>query len=327
MQMTRKQKMLLTALAGVAGLLLIGVIALMLLGGTGTKVPDEPPLPSATPSPVPSPTATPSPTPSATPYRLPLVPEGTETTPGITPPERTPPAPTERTPAANSPSPEARAKEREGVYSGQQKEFMAIGTQNGEAIAVLLVQVKPPDVTVLAIPCETLAPVYTLGANCRVERVDTAPLMMASARAETAQEGCWNLIWAVKNLTGVQPPHHLCVDLSCMDAFFDFVPALETDSGAIDRDAFSAIMNDSSGSRAARFASLGVGVVKCLSKVSLWELPAFKSATKGAFSSSLSVLELLSLMRMLKSVTTFSVSVYTEKAASAPNAARESTDM
>ena len=309
MQMTRKQKMLLTALAGAAGLLLIGVIALMLLGGTGTKVPDEPPLPSATPSPVPSPTATPSPTPSATPYRLPLVPEGTETTPGITPPERTPPAPTERTPAADSPSPEARAKEREGVYSGQQKEFMAIGTQNGEAIAVLLVQVKPPDVTVLAIPCETLAPVYTLGANCRVERVDTAPLMMASARAETAQEGCWNLIWAVKNLTGYRAPQYLCVDFACMEAFFSYAPKLVTDEGEITLAVFSDALNASGEERARKLAQLGVGAARYLMEVSLWELPGFKNATRGAFSSSLSVFELISLLHSLKSASDFRIEV------------------
>lgn len=318
MQMTRKQKMLLTALAGIAGLLLIGVIALALLGGSGTKVPKEPTLPGATPSPVPSPTVAPSPTPSATPYRLPLVPKGTGATPENTPPaeqtgfpEQTPIGQTRETPvpATDSPSPEAGAKEREGVYSGQQKEFMAIGTQNGEAIAVLLVQVKPPDVTVLAIPCETLAPVYTLGADCRVERVDTAPLMRASARAETAQEGCWNLIWAVKNLTGYRAPQYLCVDFACMEAFFSYAPKIETDGGEITLAVFTDALNASGEERARRMAQLGVGAARYLMKVSLWELPGFKNATRGAFSSSLSVFELISLLHSLKSATDFEIEV------------------
>lgn len=319
MELTRKQKVLLGALSAAALLLIVGLILWIVLDGSGDPVPQEPPLPSFTAAPTESPTAAPSPSPSPdpTPYILPLVPDGTGAPAQTVPP---------------SPEPEAnavhiRTDARIGTYDAQRKEFLAIGTQNGEAIAVLFVTVQPPDAEIIAIPAEMPAPVYRLGPNAEVTGLDLVPIGTACARAAAPREGCWNLAWAVKNLTGVQPPHHLCVDLSCMDAFFDFVPALETDSGAIDRDAFSAIMNDSSGSRAARFASLGVGVVKCLSKVSLWELPAFKSATKGAFSSSLSVLELLSLMRMLKSVTTFSVSVYTEKAASAPNAARESTDM
>ncbi len=304
MQMTRKQKMLLTALAAAAGLLLIGVIALMVLGTGGTAVPDEPPAPTVPPTEIPTPTVLPVPTVAPTPYRLPLVPEGTGATP-----ESTPSAPTERTPAEDSPSPEVRATEREGVYGGQQKEFMAIGTQNGEAIAVLLAQVKPPLVTVLAIPCETLAPVYTLGENCRVERVDTAPLMTASARAETVQEGCWNLIWAVKNLTGYRAPQYLCVDFACMEAFFSYAPKMKTDEGEITFAVFSDALNASGEERARKMAQLGVGAAQYLMEVSLWELPGFKNATRDAFSSSLSVFELISLLHSLKSATDFRIEV------------------
>ncbi|MBR2644159.1 MAG: hypothetical protein IKD54_02575 [Clostridia bacterium] len=304
MELTRKQKILLAALSCAAALLLIGLILWIALDRTGDPVPAEPPLPSFTAQPKPTETPTPSPSPSPaaspTPYFLPLVPDGTAE----------PTATASPTPVTEANAAQIRTEARIGTYDAQRKEFLAIGTQNGAAVAVLLVAVQPPAAAVTAIPAETPAPVYTLGPNAEVQRLDLAPIGTACARAVTEREGCWNLVWAVKNLTGCQPPHYLCVDLACMDAFFSFVPSLETDGGTIDAAAFSEILHASGEDRAVRFAEFGVGVVRCLSKVSLWELPAFKSATKGAFSSSLSVLELLSLMRMLKAVETFSVSVY-----------------
>ena len=306
MQMTRKQKTLLFALGGAAGVLILCVIVLLILGGKGAAVPEEPVAPTIRPTDTPIPSATPSPTVAPTPYRLPLVPEGTGSAPENTPNTF---AGTPTVSPTESPAPELSAQEREGVYNGAQKEFMAIGTQNGEAIAVLLVRVKPPDVTVLAIPCETLAPVYTLGPGCRVEQVDTAPLMKASARAETAQEGCWNLIWAVKNLIGYRAPQYLCVDFACMEAFFSFAPKLPTEEGEITLAVFRQALNQSGEARAKEMARLGVGAAQYLMQVSLWELPGFRSATRGAFSSSLSVFELLSLLRAMRNVSAYHVEV------------------
>ena len=198
---------------------------------------------------------------------------------------------------------------RDGVYNDEIKEFMAIGTQNGEAIAVLLVRAEPPKATVVAIPCETQAAVYTLGKNAKIERVDPAPIGTATARAESAREGCWNLIWAVKNLTGYRAPAYLCVDFACMEAFFSFAPDMTADGMKIDPDVFSEMLNEPDEQRAESMAQFGVGIVQYLGKASLWELPAFRSATRGAFTSSLSIYELLLLMGDLKKVNSFTVAV------------------
>ena len=303
MELTRKQKILLIALAVLAALLLAGLVLWIALDNSGDPVPEEPPMPSFTAAPAtltPTATPSPSPTPSPTPYFLPLVPDGTGTPDGSASPS----------PKAEAAAPRIRAEASLGVYQAKRKDFLAIGTQNGEAVAVLLVSAHQPEAEITAIPAETLAPVYLLGRNAEVKQLDVVPIGTACKRAVSTREGCWNLVWAIKNLAGFQAPHYLCVDLDCMDAFFEFVPSLETDSGAVDAAAFAAIRQLSGAERAERFAEVGVGIVRCLSKVSLWELPAFRSATKGAFSSSLSVLELLSLMRTLKSVETFTVTVY-----------------
>ena len=309
MELTRKQKILLAVLGGAALLLVLGLILWIALDRSGDPVPEEPPLPSFTEAPTPTdpptPSPSPSPTASPTPYYLPLVPNGT-----VEPTKA--PSPSPMTEAA---VPAVRTEARVGTYNAERKEFAAIGTHNGAAVAVLLVKVQPPIAEITAIPAETPAQVYLLGPDAAIKGLDRVPIGSACARAVTEREGCWNLIWAIKNLTGFQPPHYLCVDLSCMDAFFSYVPSLESEDGAIDRAAFLDILHDSGDVRAARFAALGVGVVRCLSEVSLWELPSFRSATKGAFSSSLSVLELLALMRSLKAVETFTVSVYGAAAA------------
>ena len=150
---------------------------------------------------------------------------------------------------------------------------------------------------------------YTLGKNAGIERVDDAPLSTATARAESAREGCWNLVWAVKNLLGYRAPAYLCVDFSCMEAFFSFAPDLAADGVKIDLDAFLQMLNEPDEQRAESMAQFGVGIVQYLGKAKLWELPAFRSATRGAFTSSLSIYELLRLMNDLKKVTGFKVAV------------------
>ena len=302
MQLSRKQTILIVTLSGVAALLLVGLLIFLHYAEKSDPIPDEPVLPTVsatvapteTPSPSPTPTATPSPTP----YFLPLVPEGAVTR---TPDPTATPVPT---PTAG---PEAEA--RDGTYGDECKEFMAIGTQNGEAIAVLLVRVAPPETEILAIPCETQSTVYTLKSGAVVAEMNRAPLAAATARAESLREGCWNLVWAVKNLLGYRAPAYLCVDFSCMDAFFSFAPKLNSNGTEIDLAAFSDMLHESGETRAAAFANLGIGAVQLLREVSLWNLPSFKSATRGAFTSSLSILELLDLMGDLKKVDTFSVTV------------------
>jgi hypothetical protein len=312
MHLTRKQIILIVTLAGVAVLITVVLIAILNCGSKSDPIPREPSLPPATDTPAPTdaptPSFTPQPTvtPSPTPYYLPLVPEGAARTQT--------PAPTAAPTPTQSPAPEAQASKirphpRNGTYNDEIREFMAIGIENGEAIAVLLVHVQPPVAKVTAIPCETLAAVFTLGTDTTVKSVDTAPLMTATARAESAREGCWNLIWAVKNLIGYRAPAYLCVDFRCMDAFFSFAPSLPADGGNVDLTEFRRICQESGEARARSMARFGVGVVRFLGKVSLWDLPAFRSATSGAFTSSLSVFELLSLMRTLKAVDTFQVDV------------------
>lgn len=300
MELTRRQKITLITLGALALLLAAGLLLWFMLSDAGEPIPEAPTAPAtAAPSPTPETTPVITPKSSPTPYILPLVPQGAATPqPSITP-----------TPAAEASAVRIRPEARIGTYNAKQKDFVAIGTQNGEAVAILLVHVEGQQATVTAIPAETDAPVYTLGANAAVLGLETAPIGQACVRAEGEKEGCWNLIWAIKNLTGFQPPEYLCVDFACMDAFFSFVPSIESDTGAIDRDAFLRILNDAGKSRAEGFAQFGIGAVRYLCKVSLWELPAFRSATRGAFSASLSFLELLSLMRSLKAVTSFSVSV------------------
>lgn len=307
MELSNRQKILLFALGGVALLLLAGLVFWIVTSDSGDRIPAEPPVPSAAPTAplsTPEPTGTPTPAPTGTPYRLPLVPQGGT---GTTPAPETP-TPSDEA-QANPALPAIRTDAREGIYRADQREFLAIGTQNGEAIAVLLVQVKPPKTTVLALPCETLAPVYTLDASCSVISVDSAPVGTASARAQGEREGCWNLIWAVKNLTGYQAPEYLCVDFGCMESFFAFAPKLETESGTITLETFRAALEKKDGARASAMGELGVGAVQYLREVSLWELPGFRSATRDAFSSSLSVFELLSLVRALRTVTDFTVDV------------------
>ena len=307
MEFTRKQKILLFSLGGVTLALLAGLVFWIATSQTGDPIPTEPPLPSVVPDssqPTEEPTPTPTETPASTPYMLPLVPQGGSR-------QTEPPATSAPTPDAQATAapPQIRTDARTGVYRSDQKEFLAIGTQNGEAVAVLLVQVRPPDTTVLALPCETLAQVYTLGADCRIRSVEAAPVGVATARAESAREGCWNLIWAVKNLTGYQAPEYLCVDFGCMDSFFAYAPKLETESGEITLATFRAALSESGAPRAKRMGELGVGAVQYLKEVSLWELPGFRNATRDAFLASLSVPELLFLMHTLRSVTHFSVSV------------------
>lgn len=311
MQLSRKQMILIVSLSGVAVLLLVGLLIFLTYFNKKDPVPLEPSLPPATASPAPSDTPSPSPspteTPSPSPYFLPLVPEG-----AISSPSPTPAAPTASPSAKITGTPEAAGippGSRDGVYNDAIKEFMAIGTRNGEAIAVLLVQVKPPETTVVAIPCETQATVYTLGRGAAVERIDSAPIGTATARAETGREGCWNLIWAVKNLTGYRAPAYLCVDFSCMEAFFSFTPDLVADGETVDLDAFLNMLNEPDEQRAESMARFGVGIVQYLESAKLWELPAFRKATRGAFTSSLSIYELLRLMGDLKKVNRFTVAV------------------
>ena len=310
MHLTRKQTILIVTLSGVAALLLVGLLIFLHYAEKRDPIPNEPVLPtvSATAAPTEAPTPTPEPTatPSPTPYYLPLVPEGAITgTPEPSAPAGSPsPAPSAAPDAEASPP-----KARDGIYNDEIREFMAIGTQNGEAVAVLLVRVAPPETKILAIPCETQSAVYTLKRGAVVAEVNTAPLQLATARAESLREGCWNLVWAVKNLLGYRAQAYLCVDFSCMDAFFSFAPKLNASGTEIDLAAFSDMLNESGESRAAAFANLGIGAVRLLREVSLWDLPSFRSATRGAFTSSLSILELLDLMGALKKVDTFSVTV------------------
>lgn len=304
MELTRKQKILLWSLIGAAVLIVAGLMIWIALSSASEPTPVEP-LPSDTPTatgtPAASPTPTPSPTPPPTPYRLPLVPDGTAPTQV---PSQPPAAQAEPTITVH-----IRADARQGIFTAEQKEFAAIGTRNGEAVAVLLVRVKPPLVTVLAIPCEVLAPVYTLGANSTLKGLDTAPIGTATARASSDREGCWNLIWSIKNLLGFQPPAWLCVDFACMESFFSFAPRLETETGEITLRSFQTALNETGEARARAMGALGIGAAQYLLKVSLWELPGFRSATRDAFTSSLSVLELFSLLRTMRKVTSFSLSV------------------
>ena len=312
MHLTRKQIILIISLSGVAVLLAVGLIAILNCGSKRDPIPQEPSLPPATQTPAaaeppsPSPTPLPTNTPSPTPYLLPLVPEGETRTPAPTSIPSPSPSPT---PAPQAEAPQIHPDPREGIYNDRIREFMAIGLQNGEAIAVLLVHVEPPKATVVAIPCETLATVYSLGPDTAVESVNTAPLGTSTARAAGLREGCWNLIWTVKNLLGYRAPAYLCVDFACMDAFFSFAPSLPADGSAIDLNAFRAMCGERGETRARSMARFGVGVVRYLGKVSLWDLPAFRSATSGAFSSSLSVFDLISLMRTLKNVNEFRIDV------------------
>lgn len=312
MQLSRKQIILIVSLSGVAALLIIGLILFLNYGNKRDPIPEEPTMPVLTDTPepeqTPAPTPTPLPTetPAPTPYYLPLVPEGKTQTPSPAPTVTPAPSPT---PAPEAAAPRIHPDPRDGVYNDHIREFMAIGIQNGEALAVLLVHVEPPQATVVAIPCETLANVYTLGPDTTVKSVDAAPLSTATARAETAREGCWNLIWAVKNLVGFRAPAFLCVDFNCMDAFFSFVPALSAGDTTIDLSAFRRMAAQSGETRANSMALFGVGLARYLGKVSLWDMPAFRSATSGSFTSSLSVFELIALTRALKEVREYRIDV------------------
>lgn len=267
-------------------------------GGDGETPLNEPEIPTVNPS-TPEPySAVPTPQPSLTPApvfadRLPLVPNWNSDEPVET---NTPPP---------SESPTANFVPTLGQYDDDIKDFLAVGTENGVATAVLLVRLEGTTLYIVAIPYEAEALVYTLNSDCQITEASRLSLGLAIDRGgNDKNQQSWNLIWSVKNLIGVQVSHYLSIDLKCLP---DVLNELETLSG-VNADYSSANIGQylqlSGESRAYFILDLGVGLLKKLRNVSIWELPGIQSATKGQVRSSLGTRELIALARCFQGVET-----------------------
>lgn len=280
MLLSRTQRILLLSGVGVAVLLLIGLIAVPHCESSAAPSPS--PTPSATPSasptnsPSPSPTARPSPTPQ---YRLPLVPDaGTASSP----------APT----SAPIAVPTADAPLREGRFDNDVRDFLAVGTRDGDTVAILLGRLAPPTLSVVAIPCETLDP----GALTEAEQAEK------NAEARRLSE-------RIAERFGLRLSHSFTADLSCLDAMLDAVPTLSAVGMTFDESTVDAVLTASGTERAYGMGALGASICRLFSTVSPWTLPALRDATRGKVETELNVWELIGFCAALRGMTTTSVTV------------------
>lgn len=254
----------------------------------------EPSVPPGLSTPVPTASPAPDPTPKPTQYMLPLLPvwDTPAPTPTVTPP----------------PEADARAPALSGLggrYDDACKDLLAVGIQNGMATAVLLVRLSGNSMTVTAIPCETLGTVYTLDKDGDVLAVSRAPLSAALKRGgRNEKRQLWNLVWAVKNTTGVSAAHFVALDLSCLEAVAEELGGLSGENGVIRAKQAGEIMASSGVERAEGMADIGVGLVRALSETAIWELPALQRLTKNKLDSGLTVRQLILLALSLKQAET-----------------------
>lgn len=293
-----RSRFLLYTLISLAAIAIITVVICLVKCNSGGTVPlDEPVIPTAgatAPATI-NPSASPSPTPSTEPvaaYRLPLVPIWDERTSS--------PAPT---PSATL-RPTVGFQPTLGQYSSSTKDFLAVGTENGVATAILLVRMTGTQLNVLAIPHEAMALVYTLDEECKITQTSYTSLGAATVLGgQKRNQQVWNLIWAVKNLVGVQVNQYVCIELECLDDVLASVGGFEGTNQTYTPENIHMFFDSERESKTYIMLDIGVGLVKCLKGISIWELPSIQKATKGHVSSSLSTAELISMARGFQSIT------------------------
>ncbi len=315
---TRKQRLILLIAGGSAIMLLLGLLGLSsCLGRPSPAAPSPSPHPTFTPAPTPRPTAAPSPVPTPKPsptplYRLPLVPltdapnsAAPSAAASASPMPVASPSPL---PAAASPDvrPSADApaaarvdagaiaafasEDRIGVtaaeavpaplrFDGSVRHFLTVGILDEKPLAVLLVRLAPPKMTVLSIPCE----------DEPVEPPENADLPKGVTPAAYA------LCGAIRDRFGWIVPHTVTVDLSCMPAMLAALPPVSSDGMTVDEAQLAATLELQGAERADAMAKLGVGIADVFRTISPWELPALRAATKDKLHTELRLWELFGL--------------------------------
>lgn len=300
--MNRKRFLILAAiLLAVLGIIIaIVCVAQCALDGGQTPL-NEPIIPSAPVSPSTTPTMEtieePSITPApATPYMLPLVPDWEGEGPQN--------SPTASTIPTSTPAPTVNFVPTMGQYTSSTKDFLVIGIENEVATAIILARIEGTKLIITAIPYEALATVYTLNENCEIVEVSTQQLGNAIKLGSSERnQQAWNLIWAIKNLIGIQPCHYLCIDLACLSKVMAELDGLEGSNAVYTEENIELYLSATGEGLAYNLLDIGIGLVKQLKVLSIWELPSIQSASKGHVFSSLSTLELISLARSIQKVT------------------------
>ena len=297
MLLSRTQRIILLSGVGIALVLLVGLI-LMPKGGGATPDPSPSPTPSATPAPTRSPTPSPTPKPTPTPqYRLPLVP--LETAPSQSPsnvPTASPKAP--ETPKVGTPFPTGTSAAIEPLaarFDSEVRDFLAVGTQDGEPVAILIGRLAPPTLSVAAIPCEALQ-----GDGTAALAQQTAAEKNATARALAAQ---------IAERFGLVLSHSFTADLSCVDALLAAVPTVSACGLTFDTATVNAMLRSGGEARAYGFGAFGAGLCGLFSAVSPWTLPALREATRGKLQTELNLWELLGFYGALRNMTDTTVVV------------------
>ena len=209
MLLSRSQRIILGAAVGVALLLLVGLIAFACAKPrTAENAPSPSPSASATATPSPSPTPTPSARPTETPvYRLPLVPFAEETD-----------APTASPLAPVTAKPIDPSAMIEGRFDSNVRDFLTVGTEDGEPVAVLLVRLAPPNLWVLSVPCETLP------TEPQTDAVTPAPSPKNEKNAAARR-----VSRAVASELGLKLDHTLTLDLTCAEEVVEFLEIIRKD--------------------------------------------------------------------------------------------------
>ncbi|MDD3401266.1 MAG: hypothetical protein PHT58_06545 [Eubacteriales bacterium] len=303
--MKRSRFWLITGVTVAAVVIIIVIICLAQCAASGSTPLNEPIIPTVDVSPdmtnVPTHTPAPSSTPMTEPvsaYRLPLAPIWDEDTP----------TPTVSPAVSNSPI--IFREPIKGQYSSSTKDFMAVGTEDGVATAIFLVRLEGTQLSIIAIPYEALASVYTLDDECKIVSTQYTRLGEATRLGGTNKtQRYWNLIWAVKNLVGVQVSHYLCIELECLDAVLDAVGSFEGTNATYTSANIAPYLGTTREQKTYVMMDIGVGLLKRLREMSLWELPSMQKATKGCVHSSLGAMDLIPMARSLQGVT--SISCYT----------------
>lgn len=326
---TRKQRLILLIAGGVTLLLVIGLFGLSAcLGRPSPAVPTPSPHPTFTPAPTKKPTPSPSPSPTPKPaptplYRLPLVPL-TEA-PGSPAPSEAPASPLPTATPAPSAVPEAdgvfsRRFDAAGAlaafaqtddrhtpiapstpfplrYDGTVKNFLTVGLWNDEPAAVLLVRLAPPKLTVLSIPCEDVP-------------TDGVSAPEALPKGMTPQ--AYALREQIGRRFGLTAPYTVTVELSCMPAMLAALPSVSGGGIAFDKARFTAALEKKSAERAYEMAALGVGIVDVFTRISPWELPALRGATKDKLHTELRLWELFGMAAAIRHVREYEICVLSD---------------
>ncbi|HPF54543.1 MAG TPA: hypothetical protein PLM48_07885 [Clostridia bacterium] len=278
---------------GCAILIIAGVLLAVLLptekaaAGEDSSLPTEPPLPTGLASATarPTPTDTPNPTqpaPTSTAdYQLPLLPEWDTPSPASSSP---------------TPTPFIDFNSYKGRYNDECKDILVVGTRRGRAKALILMHVQDDVLYAVAVPADVWGMVYVLddeGAVVEVVRVEIGKAVTLGGSFN--ENRAMNMVWAVKNLTGIYAAHYISIDLSCLGDVLEILGDIGAELYTFTLDNMDELLELDGEELATAMCELGVGLFNIMKKIKLWELPALKRAVDGKVDSSLSLAQLLAL--------------------------------